>query len=373
LSVFHDIPSWAPWVLPAFLLLITPIVFFHELGHFAVARFFGVKIETFSIGFGREIFGWTDKHGTRWKFSLLPLGGYVRFLGDADAVGTPDHQAIAKLPPSDRAHTFPTKPVYQRALIAVAGPLANFILAIVIFAATFMVMGRFVVPTRVDKVTSHSAAEAAGIHKGDIIVAVDGERVSNYGELQTILFQDGGRAISIVLERDHKQLTVDATPKLIDFTDRFGNRYKIGRLGIETDGRGVVIHYGPVGAVMAACDEIRVIIQSSLRAREQLFEGNTSQLSGIVGIAKISGQVASESWFELIGLAALLSVSIGFINLFPIPPLDGGLLLYYAFEAVLGRPLGERAQDFGFRVGLAVVFGLMILATWNDLARLNLF
>ena len=373
MSAFHQIPSWAPWVIPAFLLLITPIVFFHELGHFLVARFFGVKIETFSIGFGREVFGWTDRHGTRWKIAALPLGGYVRFLGDADALGTPDREAVAKLSVDERGHSFLNKPVYQRALVAAAGPVANFLLAIVIFSAMFMTIGRLVVPAHVDAVLPNSAAAAAGIHSGDTIVAIDGEHISSYEELQQIVTSDGGRTIAVTLDRRGRVFTVDATPKLTDVTDRFGNKYKIGRLGIESRQAVSPIRYGPVGAVAAACDEIRILLQSTLRAREQLFSGNTSQLSGVIGIAKLSGQVASQSWVGLIELAALISVSIGFINLFPIPPLDGGLLLYYAFEALLGRPLGERAQDLGFRVGLALVFGLMILATWNDLARLNLF
>ncbi len=371
--MLHELPGWAPWVLPAFVLLITPIVFFHELGHFLVARAFGVKVDTFSIGFGRELVGWTDKKGTRWKISALPLGGYVRFLGDADAVGTPDPEALAKLSKEERALTFPEKPVYQRALISVAGPLANFVLAILIFTVMFMTIGRLVIPARVDTVLPHSAAQVAGIRAGDVILAIDGENISGYEELQQILAADGGRTIPIRLERSGKILTVSATPRLTDVSDRFGNKYKIGRLGIETKSAVSPVRYGPVGAVGAAFDEVRIILQSTLRAREQLFAGNTSQLSGVVGIAKLSGQVASESLFGLVTLAALLSVSIGLINLFPIPPLDGGFLLYYAFEAVLGRPLGERAQDFGFRVGLAVVFGLMILATWNDLARLNLF
>jgi regulator of sigma E protease len=332
-----------------------------------------VRVETFSIGFGREVFGWTDRHGTRWKISALPLGGYVRFLGDADGLGTPDREAVSKLSPDERSHSFLNKPVYQRALVAAAGPVANFLLAIVIFAAMFMTIGRFVVPARVDSVLPNSAASAVGIRAGDRVVAIDGESVSSYEELQQIVAADGGRTIAVTLDRKARILTVNATPKLKDVTDRFGNKYKIGQLGIQRQGVVSPIRYGPIGAVAAACDEIRIILQSTLRAREQLFAGNTSQLSGVIGIAKLSGQVASESLVGLVGLAALISVSIGFINLFPIPPLDGGLLLYYAFEALLGRPLGERAQDLGFRVGLAVVFGLMVLATWNDLARLNLF
>lgn len=373
MSFLSHIPSWIAWVVPGFLLMITPIVFFHELGHFLAARLCGVRVETFSIGFGREIFGWMDRHGTRWKISALPLGGYVRFLGDADALGTPDPEALAKLDDKERARSFLGKPVYQRALIAASGPLANFLLAIVIFSALFMTAGRFVIPPRVDRVLPNSAAAAAGIRPGDMIVAVEGDDVASYEQLQQVLLSDGGRTIAVTLVRAGHRLTVDATPRLTDVTDRFGNKYRMGRLGIETKGRATLVRYGPLGAVAAACDEVASIVRMTFRSRDQLFAGNTSQLSGVIGIAKLSGQVASESLLDLIGLAALISVSIGLVNLFPIPPLDGGYLLYYAFEAVLGRPLGERAQDVGFRIGLAVVFGLMILATWNDLVRLNLF
>lgn len=373
MSLLQHVPAWVFWIAPAFLLLITPIVFFHELGHFLVARVFGVKIETFSIGFGREIFGWTDGYGTRWKISILPLGGYVRFLGDADAVGTPDREALSKLSDKERAKSFLMKPVYQRALIAAAGPITNFVLAVVIFSVLFATAGRLVVPARVDVVLPHSAAAAAGIRSGDRIVAVDGETVASYEDLTQILLNDGGRTIAVTLDRNGKSLTVDATPKLTQVTDRFGNKYRIGRLGIETRGGATQVRYGPIGAVKAACEEVGSIVRLTFKSRNQLFAGNTSQLSGVIGIAKLSGQVASESLLDLVGLAALISVSIGLVNLFPIPPLDGGYLLYYACEAVLGRPLGERAQDVGFRIGLAVVFGLMILATWNDLVRLNLF
>jgi regulator of sigma E protease len=371
--VIHHIPGWLPWVVPAFLLLITPIVFFHELGHFLAARLFGVKVDTFSIGFGREIFGWDDRHGTRWKVSVLPLGGYVRFLGDADAVGTPDRAALEKLSPVERASSFAAKPVWQRAIISAAGPLANFILAVVIFSAIFMTIGRIVIPARVDIVLPGSAAAAAGIRTGDRITAIDGESVSSYEQLQQVLLADGGRTVAVTLDRHGRALTVDATPKVTEITDRFGNKYQVGRLGIEVKGGGIRERFGPIAAVGAGCGEVASILELTFRSRDQLFSGKTGQLSGVIGIAKLSGQVASQNLADLVGLAALISVSIGLVNLFPLPPLDGGFLLYYAFEAMLGRPLGERAQDVGFRIGLAVVFGLMILATWNDLARLNLF
>jgi regulator of sigma E protease len=363
------IPAWAPWVLPAFLLLITPIVFFHELGHFSVARLFGFRIETFSIGFGREIVGWTDRHGTRWKISWLPIGGYVKFFGDADAAGTPDREGLQRMTPAERSQAFQSRPLYQRALVVLAGPVANFVLAIAIFAVMYMTLGRPLLPPRIDLVQPNSAAAAAGLRAGDLVKAIDGTRIDSYEELSQIVMADGGRTIPIVVLRSGGEKTLSVTPRLTVAVDRFGNKVTIGRLGILSKGVITAVRYGPIGAVAAACDEVRIILESTFRARVQLFSGNTSMLSGPIGIAKLAGQVASESWLELIGFAALISVSVGLINLFPIPLLDGGHLLYYACEAVLGRPLGERAQEVGFRVGLAVVLSLMILATWNDVVR----
>ncbi len=372
MSALHGLADWSVYGIPAFLFLITVVVFFHELGHFSVARFFNVRIETFSIGFGPAIVKWTDKKGTLWKISWIPLGGFVKFFGDADGASTPDREAAARMNAQERMVAFPYKPLWQRALIVLAGPLANFILALVILTTLFMFHGQSVVPPDVGAVVPHSAAAAAGIRAGDHIVSVDGDSVDSYLELQQIVSLSAGRRMPIVVARGGHEITVYATPRETTVKDAFNNTLKVGLLGITSKAHVGLVRLGPVQAFGAALTEVRDIIATTFRALTQ-GSGGTRQISGVIGIAKLSGQVAAVSFIALIELAALLSVSIGLVNLFPIPLLDGGHLLYYAFEGVLGRPLGERAQDVGFRLGLAVVLGIFLLATWNDLVRLNLF
>jgi regulator of sigma E protease len=364
--------GWPLYSIPAFLFLITVVVFFHELGHFSVARLFGVRVETFSIGFGRPLLTWTDRKGTQWKVSWLPLGGYVKFFGDADGASTPDREAAARMSAADRAVAFPFKPLWQRALVVLAGPVANFALAIVILSSLYMIYGHAIeAPAVIAKVLPHSAAADAGIRPGDRVIAVDGTTIGTFDEMAQIVAISAGLRLPIVVERAGKQLALFAIPREVQDKDRFGNRIRVGRLGVS--GRAITgfSRLGPVQAVGTALEEIGEIVSINFRARHQLLRGNTSQLAGPGGIAKLAGQVAAVSFIALVHLIALLSVSIGLVNLFPIPLLDGGHLLYYACEGVLGRPLGERAQDVGFRVGLAVVAGIFILATWNDL--LNLF
>jgi regulator of sigma E protease len=373
MAALQGFASWSLYGIPAFLFLITVVVFFHELGHFSVARLFGVRIETFSIGFGPAIVKWHDSKGTLWKISWIPLGGFVKFFGDADGASTPDREAAARMDPAERAVAFPYKPLWQRALIVAAGPVANFILALVILTGLYMAIGRALTPASITSVVPHSAADVAGIRAGDTIVQIDGEAIASYQELQQIISLSAGIRLPIVLNRAGHLLTVYATPRETEVTDQFKNKMKVGLLGVGSKVQRTFVRLGPLQAVGAAVDEIRDIVAISFRAREQLFKGNASQLSGPIGIAKLSGQVAAVSFMALIELAALLSVSIGLVNLFPIPLLDGGHLLYYACEAVLGRPLGARAQDVGFRLGLAFVLGIFLLATWNDLVRLNLF
>jgi regulator of sigma E protease len=365
--------SWSVYGIPAFLFLITVVVFFHELGHFSVARLFGVRVETFSIGFGRALYSWKDKKGTLWKISWVPLGGFVRFFGDSDGASKPDRAAVARMNAAERGVAFPLKPLWQRSLIVAAGPIANFVLAFVILAMFFMIIGRAVTPANVTEVVPHSAAQAAGIQAGDVIVSIDGETIASYEEIQQIVSVSAGVRLPIVVNRKGHLQTLFATPRETEVTDAFKNKMRVGQLGIRNISTRTVVRLGPLSAANAAVSEIVDIVSVTFRARQQLFNGNSSQLSGPIGIAKLSGQVASVSFLALIQLTALLSVSIGLVNLFPIPLLDGGHLLYYACEGVLGRPLGERAQDLGFRLGLAVVLGIFILATWNDLARLNLF
>ncbi|MEI9992198.1 MAG: M50 family metallopeptidase [Rhizomicrobium sp.] len=373
LSEIQGLLSWSVYGIPAFLFLITVVVFFHELGHFSVARLFNVRIDTFSIGFGRPIVSWKDAKGTQWKISWLPLGGFVKFFGDADGASTPDREAAARMSPEDRAVAFPFKPLWQRALIVVAGPLANFVLAIVILTGLFMFHGRPVMPpAQIVKVEPHSAADVAGLKPGDRVVGLDGDEIRTWDDMVQIVALSAGTRLPITVDRGGHRLTLFATPREVVDKDPFGNRVRVGKLGIQgTAIAHTLVRLGPIQAVGAAFGEIGDIVSVSFRARTQLFRGNTSQLAGPVGILKLSGQVAAVSFIALVHLIALLSVSIGLVNLFPIPLLDGGHLLYYACEGVLGRPLGERAQDVGFRLGLAVVAGIFLLATWNDL--LNLF
>jgi regulator of sigma E protease len=365
----------AHYVVP-FLLLITPIVFFHELGHFLMARVFGVRVETFSIGFGPEIFGWRDSKGTRWKISWIPLGGYVKFFGDLNAASIPDREQMDALSAKERSVAFPFKPLYQRALVVAAGPVANFVLAVVILAGFLLVFGSYISPPLIGKVNPGSAAAQAGLHVGDRILSVDGQSVKTFDEMPGLVWDHPGEAMTIVVRRANATLVLHVTPRLTAI-NLPGGVQKVGLLGIAGPQASQLIRvrYGLFDATARACDDVGSIVVTTLDhlGRILVSKDKPSELSGVIGIAKLSGDVAAVSFLQLFRLAALISVSIGLVNLFPIPVLDGGHLLYYGVEAVLGRPLGAKAQDVGFRLGLAVMLGLMLLAAWNDLVRLNLF
>jgi len=380
-AVIQHFFSWLGVGFPAFLFVITLVVFFHELGHFIVARWCGVRVEAFSIGFGREIFGFTDRKGTRWKLSWIPLGGYVRFLGDADVSSRPDPNVIREYnerrlsgtdsDPEMFGEPMHMKPVWQRALVASAGPVANFILAIVIFAAVLLVSGKPAAPPVVEAVTRGSAAEMAGIRQGDSIIKVGNVAVSDFSELQRIVSANAGRSLQLTIIRDHQQLVVPVVPGTIEASDSKGTKYSFGRLGI----RDTLVKVGLGEALAGGVDQTWFVIAQTGSYAAKIVTGRESpdQLHGILGIGEVSGEAAQIGFMALLSLAGLMSVSIGFVNLLPIPVLDGGHLLYYGCEAVLGRPLGERAQEVGFRLGLAFVLCLMLLATFNDLVRLNLF
>ncbi len=371
-AAISDFFSWAGLGIPSFLFVVTVVVFFHELGHFLVGRAFGVKVEVFSIGFGREIFGWMDRHGTRWKISWLPFGGYVRFAGDADASSRPDETVKHKaVPAKERKAMLQFKPLAQRTLVVAAGPVANFILAIAIFAGLYMAIGKPSEPPVIADVMQGSAAAAAGMHAGDVIRAVKGKPVATFLDLQRVVVDSADRNLTITVERNGARVDLSATPKREEIKDRSGQTHVIGRLGITDK----FVAVGPVEAFSLASSETWYIVEQTLRYVGGIFLGQNSAsgLSGPLGIAKVSGDMAQAGVLALVNLIALLSVSLGLINLFPIPVLDGGHLLYYGFEAVLGRPLGARAQEVGFRLGLALVLSLMLLATFNDLIRFNLF
>ena len=377
LDTIQSLIAWTPMGLPAFLFVITLVVFFHELGHFLAARYYGVKVLVFSVGFGKEIFGWNDKHGTRWKLSWLPVGGYVKFAGDADASSRPDGEAASQMSAAERGQTLMFKPVGQRAAVAAAGPFANFLLAIVLLTGLFMYTGHSVMTPIIGQVTKGSPAALAGILPGDRVTRIDRTTITDFQQLPQIISLSGGESLAVGLVRGGRDLTVNVTPRLMKTTDVLGNPTSQMVIGVRPDPKAPVTRetYGPVGAFGAACSETWNIIHSTIVGVSQMITGRTStdQLRGPVGIANMTRQVADFGFLPLLNLVAILSVSIGLVNLFPIPLLDGGHLLYYAVEAVLGRPLGERAQDIGFRLGLVFVLGLMLLTTWNDLVRLNLF
>jgi|KBSMisStaDraftv2_1062788.scaffolds.fasta_scaffold62502_2 regulator of sigma E protease len=377
LDAMRGLIEWTPLGLPAFLFVITLVVFVHELGHFLVARFFGVKVDVFSVGFGKEIFGWTDRRGTRWRVSWLPIGGYVKFAGDADAASRPDLAAAAAMTEEQRKGALLLKPLYQRAWVAAAGPLANFILAIVILTALYLQVGHTTITPLVGAVTPGGPAAVAGLKPGDLITSIDGTAINDFQQLHETIPMSGGSTLALGIRRAGQDLTLSVTPRLMQTRDELGNSTSQMVIGILSDPKAPVRHesYGPVTALTAACSQTWNIVRGTIMGVGQMLTGHASmdQLKGPVGIAKITRQVASVGFLALINLAAILSVSIGLVNLFPIPLLDGGHLLYYACEAVLGRPLSERIQEFGFRLGLILVLGLVLLTTWNDTPLRNLF
>jgi regulator of sigma E protease len=358
-----------------FLFVLTIVVFFHELGHFLVARLCGIKVLVFSIGFGPEIVGFYDRYGTRWKISAVPLGGYVKFFGDENAASVPDHEAAAGMSEAEKKVSFIHKPVGPRAAVVVAGPAANFILAIVIFAGVFMTVGKQTTSARVDTVQPASAAQAAGFMPGDLVVAIDGTKIDSFSDMQRIVSVSAGETLNIEVERGGVHVTLKATPQLRELKDNFGNKHRLGVLGISRSmapGDIKTQKMGPLQAVAEGARETWFVVDRTLSYIGGVFTGREAadQLGGPIRIAQVSGEVASIGFVALIHLTAVLSISIGLLNLFPIPLLDGGHLLFYAIEAIRGRPLSERAQEVGFRIGLAIVVMLMIFATFNDILRL---
>jgi len=357
-----------------FLFVLTLVVFFHELGHFLVARWNGVRVSVFSIGFGPELFGFNDRHGTRWKVSLVPLGGYVKFFGDDNAASVPDQAAIAAMSEEERRESFVNQRVGPRSAIVVAGPVANFLLAIVIFTGLFMIFGKPSALPRVDAVRPNSVAAAAGFQPGDVVLTIDGRAVESFTDMQRIVSTSAGEPLVFEVDRGGARITINATPALEEVKDNFGNVNRIGVLGItrlnapsDTNMQPV----GPLKALALGVQETWFVFERTLTYIGRVFVGREAadQLGGPIRIAEVSCQVASVGIAALLQLTAILSVSIGLLNLFPIPLLDGGHLLFYAIEAVRGKPLSERAQEMGFRIGFALVVMLMIFTTYNDLLR----
>jgi regulator of sigma E protease len=359
----------------SFLVVLTVVVFVHEFGHFWVGRRCGVGVKAFSLGFGPELFGWNDRHGTRWRLSAIPLGGYVKFVGDANAASSPDTASLAHMPREERALSFPHKSVAKRAAIVAAGPVANFLLAVAIFSAFNYINGRQVLEPRVELVQAGSAAERAGLKPQDLIVSIDGRAIDSFADLQRLISASAGETLTIVVERGGRTETLQAVPDLKEQSTPFGKQ-RIGLLGLQASRNPddvKRVFYSPWGALKSGTFETWYVIDRTFDYIGKLVTGRESadQLSGPIRIAQVSGQVATLGGIGgLVTLTAVLSVSIGLINLFPIPLLDGGHLLFYGVEAARGRPLSDRAQEIGFRIGLAVVVMLMLFSTWNDIFQL---
>jgi regulator of sigma E protease len=360
----------------SFLVVLTVVVFIHEFGHFWVGRLCGVGVTAFSIGFGRELVGWTDRKGTRWKISAIPLGGYVKFVGDLNAASVPDQEQLDRMPLEQRAISFPHQNVAKRAAIVAAGPIANFILAIAIFAGFNYFNGRQVLEPRIEAVQPGSAAEKAGFQPKDLILTVDGRQIQTFADMQLIVSSSAGEPLNFTVEREGQTVALTAVPNFVERTSPFGKQ-RIGLLGVEASRDPSAIKrltYTPWGAVKAATVETWNLVERTLNFIRRLVMGweSADQLSGPIGIARASGTAFDIGGvYSLVSLIGFMSVSIGLINLFPIPLLDGGHLLFYAIEAVRGRPLSEKAQEIGFRIGFALVAMLMLFATWNDLVHLG--
>jgi regulator of sigma E protease len=361
------------WYVGIFLLVLTILVFVHELGHYLIARRNGVRIDVFSIGFGPELFGWFDRAGTRWKFSAIPLGGYVKMFGDSDPSSSMGVARLGEMTEAERQVSFHHKRLGQRAAIVGGGPLANFAFAILLLALLFSTYGQPFTPADVGQVQAGSAADKGGIKVGDAIVSIDGGTISRFEDVQQIVRLNPGEPMTLVVRRDGQLVTLHVTPARTEMTDRFGNRHQIGLLGIGRSGVEYVKR-DPVAAVGQAFSETWNLSVSTLQAMWQIVIGTraSDELGGPLRIAQMSGEVAEGGIVPLLWFMAVLSINLGLINLFPVPVLDGGHLLFYAAEAIRGKPLGQRAQEYGFRIGLALVLTLMVFATWNDLVHLRI-
>ena len=361
------------WGLPV-LFVFSIVVFFHELGHFLVARWCGVRVLVFSIGFGPELFGFDDRHGTRWKIAAVPLGGYVKFLGDDNAASVPDQNAIAEMSEADKRESFPHKSVGARAAVVAAGPIANFLIAIAIFAGLALLYGRPSTAARVDTVAQGSAAEEAGFRTGDVVLSINGQRIDNFTDMQRTVSLSGGEKLTVVVRRGDGEVTLTAVPRLQESKDPLSDgtrRYILGITRSPDPSERLYEPVSPVGAVAYGVTETWFVMKTTITSIGRMFVGSepADQIGGPIRIAEESCKVWMLGLAALLTLTALLSISIGLLNLFPIPLLDGGHLLFYSIEKLRGRPLSDRAQEFGFRIGLALVLMLMIFATYNDISR----
>lgn len=361
-------------ILVPFLFVLTVVIFFHELGHYLVGRWCGIGAKVFSVGFGPELVGFTDRKGTRWRLSAIPLGGYVKFVGDMNAAsaGATDDDDLTE---TERRQAFHTKSVWRRAATVFAGPAANFLLAIVIFAFVLAVFGRTVADPVVAELRDGGAAQEAGLLPGDRFVSLDGRMIDSFADVQRYVAPRAGMPIDVVVDRNGETLALTITPERLEIEDRFGNTIEQGIIGVVNNpemGRFRVENYGPLEAVGLGVQETWYVVARTGGYLAGVITGreNADQIGGPIRVAQVSGQVATLGFVALLNLTAILSVSIGLLNLLPVPILDGGHLMFYAYEALRGKPLSENAQEYGYRIGFALVLGLMVFATWNDITIL---
>ena len=366
------------FILP-FIVLILVVVFIHEYGHYYFAKRYGVGVTDFSIGFGQEIFGWNDKSGTRWKICWIPLGGYVKFFGDRNVFSQADQEKIIKkYNEEDRKKLFVLKPLYQRVLIVFGGPLANFLLALVIFFSIYTFIGKDFTPAVINEVQSDSPAMVGGLKQNDVILEIDGNEVLSIMDVSKYIMMSTDDFIDFKVKRSYDELLLKIKPNIVLSEDNLGNKINKRVVGIKLGAQNNEINHvklGPAKAIYHAAHEVYYVSTSSLKYIGAMIFGkaDTSQLGGPIRIAKISGQVAEFGLLAFISMMAYISISLGLVNLFPIPMLDGGHLMFYAFEKVLGRPLSQNTQEGFFRIGLFVLLSLMVFTTFNDLKDLGLF
>ena len=366
------------YIIP-FLILITIVVFIHEYGHYYFAKKYGVGITDFSIGFGREIFGWNDKSGTRWKICWIPLGGYVKFFGDRNVFSESEQQeVINQYNDEDKKRLFILKPLYQRSLIVAAGPLANFVLAILIFAIINLTVGKDMTPAVINEVQENSPAFIAGMKKNDKIISIDNKKVESILEVSTFINTSTSETIEFLLLRNNQEISILVKPNLVDGKDSLGNSVKKRMVGIRLSPLNNEFQKQPLGpskAIYYSIKEVWFYSTTSLKylGKKVIGEGDFSQLGGPIKIAQITGQVAELGIIPFFTIMAYISISLGLINLFPIPMLDGGHLMFYLFEAIFGRPLSQKTQEGFFRIGLFLLLSLMFFVTFNDLKSFGLF
>lgn len=355
----------------SFVIILSVIVFIHEFGHYIIARLCGVKIVSFSIGFGKELFGFNDRQGTRWKFSMLPFGGYVKMFGDQDPASVPDNEALAAMSEGDKSQSFYFKPLWQKSLIVFGGPLFNFVTAILIF--TYFIFNNGITSTQpiVGEVMPESAALESGLIAGDRFVSLDGDAINSFNEIPIKIMTNLGTPMEAEIMRDGKNITLMITPKIIQMTDDFGNEVEIPRLGIKSQEL-TFRDVGLLGALALAVERTYDMSAMTLKVLGQLITGQRGpeQLQGPIGIAKLSGQAADAGVNNVLWFIALISVNLGLVNLLPIPMLDGGHLLYYGIESVKGAPLSQNTQMIGFKVGFVLLISLMAFTIVNDIVKL---